>query len=41
MASNGLDAPDNVAVRDRGRIPLESGSDEFPAHSITVLSYLS
>jgi alpha-N-arabinofuranosidase len=38
-ASNSLDAPDQVAVADRGRRELPDGCYEFAPHSVTVLEW--
>ncbi|GAB3403376.1 alpha-L-arabinofuranosidase C-terminal domain-containing protein [Flindersiella endophytica] len=39
FAVNTMDAPDRVALRDRGKADLGEGVYEFPAHSITLLSF--
>lgn len=33
------DYPDRITLTDRGLKPLDSGEYEFPAHSITLLSW--
>jgi alpha-N-arabinofuranosidase len=39
LATNSLDAPDRVALRDLGVVAVPEGRYPFPAHSLTLLSF--
>lgn len=39
LATNSFDAPERVALRDRGTVALAGGHYRFPAHSVTLLSF--
>jgi alpha-N-arabinofuranosidase len=39
LATNALDAPDRVALRDLGTVEVAQGRYAFPPHSITLLSF--
>jgi alpha-L-arabinofuranosidase len=39
LATNSLDAPDLVALRDLGAVAVPEGRYPFPPHSLTLLSF--
>lgn len=39
FAVNTIGEPDRIALRERGKVELADGTYEFPAHSITLLSF--